>query len=706
MSTKVLDVSPFDLNAEVNLFSPEGKLQLDKDKEAARQYFLQVVNPSTMFFHSLAEKLEYLIENEYYEKEFLDQYSYEFTKSLYKRAYAYKFRFPTFMGAYKYYSSYTLKTFDGKNFLERYEDRVVAVSLYLARGDEALAEKLVDEIITGRLQPATPTFLNAGKKQRGDMTSCFLLQVQDNLESINRAIASVMQLSKRGGGVALNLSDIREAGAPIKNMEGIGSGVVPFMKVLEDSFSWINQLGQRSGAGAVYLNAHHPDILEALDTKRENADEKVRIKSLSFGVVVPDITFELAKNNEPMYLFSPYDVEKEYGIPLSRIKVTEKYREMVENPRIRKKKINARDFFQTIASLSFESGYPYVIFEDNVNKANNVDGYINMSNLCVEIMQVSTDSVMNEDLSYKKVGNDISCNLASLNVAKVMEGGNLAGTIDTSIRALTSVSEFLDIAAVPTINKANSEGHAIGLGQMNLAGFFAKEKMIYGDEESIDFTNIYFYTVAYYAYKASNKLAQEKQETFHGFSKSKYADGTAFEKYVYNDWAPQTEKVRNIFEKYGIEIPSRSDWAELSLSIQFSGLYNQNLQAIAPTGSISYVNHSSASILPFIDKVETRKEGKTGRIYVPAPYLTDDNSGYYIDAYQVGPEKIIDVVAAAQQHVDQSISMTLFYPDTATTKDVNKSYIYAWKKGLKSIYYTRIRQRGLTQVEECVSCSI
>lgn len=706
MSTKVLDVSPFDLNAEVNLFSSEGKLQLDKDKEAARQYFLQVVNPSTMFFHSLAEKLEYLVENGYYEKEFLDQYSYDFIKSLYKRAYAYKFRFPTFMGAYKYYSTYTLKTFDGKNFLERYEDRVVAVALYLARGNEDLSEKLVDEIITGRLQPATPTFLNAGKKQRGDMTSCFLLQVQDNLESINRAISSVMQLSKRGGGVALNLSDLREAGSPIKNMEGIGSGVVPFMKVLEDSFSWINQLGQRSGAGAVYLNAHHPDILEALDTKRENADEKVRIKSLSFGVMVPDITFELAKNNEPMYLFSPYDVEREYGIPLSRIKVTEKYREMVENPKIRKKKINARDFFQTIASLSFESGYPYVIFEDNVNKANNVHGYINMSNLCVEIMQVSTDSEMNPDLSYKTVGNDISCNLASLNVAKVMEGGDIASTVDTSIRALTSVSEFLDIPAVPTINKANSEGHAIGLGQMNLAGFFAKEKMIYGDDESIDFTNIYFYTVAYHAYKASNELARDKVQVFSGFGRSKYANGTAFEKYTTQEWLPKTEKVRSIFEKYGIEIPSQADWQELSDNIVLTGLYNQNLQAIAPTGSISYVNHSSASILPFIDKVETRKEGKTGRIYVPAPYLTDDNSEYYIDAYQVGPEKIIDVIAAAQQHVDQSISMTLFYPDTATTKDVNKSYIYAWKKGLKSIYYTRIRQRGLTQVEECVSCSI
>ena len=179
-------------------------------------------------------------------------------------------------------------------------------ALFLANGDRALAESLVDEILTGRFQPATPTFLNAGKAQRGELVSCFLLRIEDNMESIGRAINSALQLSKRGGGVALLLSNIRESGAPIKQIENQSSGIIPVMKLLEDSFSYANQLGARQGAGAVYLNAHHPDIMRFLDTKRENADEKIRIKTLSLGVVIPDITFELARRNDDMYLFSPY----------------------------------------------------------------------------------------------------------------------------------------------------------------------------------------------------------------------------------------------------------------------------------------------------------------------------------------------------------------------------------------------------------------
>ena len=306
------------LNAMLNLYDKDGKIQFDKDVLAARQYFLQHVNQNTVFFHNQDEKLDYLISENYYEREVLDQYSRNFVKTLLDRAYAKKFRFPTFLGAFKYYTSYTLKTFDGKRYLERFEDRVVMVALTLAAGDTGLAEKLVDEIIDGRFQPATPTFLNSGKKQRGEPVSCFLLRIEDNMESIGRSINSALQLSKRGGGVALLLSNIREHGAPIKNIENQSSGVIPIMKLLEDSFSYANQLGARQGAGAVYLNAHHPDIYRFLDTKRENADEKIRIKTLSLGVVIPDITFELAKRNDDMYLFSPYDVERVYGVAVRR----------------------------------------------------------------------------------------------------------------------------------------------------------------------------------------------------------------------------------------------------------------------------------------------------------------------------------------------------------------------------------------------------
>ncbi|TNM61197.1 class 1b ribonucleoside-diphosphate reductase subunit alpha [Aliirhizobium smilacinae] len=696
------------LNAMLNLYDEQGKIQLDKDRLAAKQYFLQHVNQNTVFFHNLREKLDYLVVEGYYEREVLDQYSFNFVRDLFDHAYDKKFRFPTFLGAFKYYTSYTLKTFDGKRYLERYEDRVCMVALALARGDEKLARDLVDEIISGRFQPATPTFLNAGKKQRGELVSCFLLRIEDNMESIGRSINSALQLSKRGGGVALSLTNLREMGAPIKQIENQSSGVIPVMKLLEDSFSYANQLGARQGAGAVYLHAHHPDIMRFLDTKRENADEKIRIKTLSLGVVIPDITFELARNNEDMYLFSPHDVERVYGVPFTEISVTEKYQEMVEDGRIRKKKIKAREFFQVIAEIQFESGYPYIMFEDTVNRANPIAGRITMSNLCSEILQVSDSSEFNDDLSYAKMGKDISCNLGSLNIAAAMDSADFGRTIETSIRALTAVSEMSNITSVPSIAKGNEDSHAIGLGQMNLHGYLARERIFYGSEEGVDFTNIYFYTVAYHAVRASNRLAVEKGKSFKGFENSKYASGEYFDKYIGQEWKPATERVTELFETAGIHIPTQEDWSELKAAVMQGGLYNQNLQAVPPTGSISYINHSTSSIHPIVSKIEIRKEGKIGRVYYPAAYLTNDNLEYYQDAYEIGPEKIIDTYAAATQHVDQGLSLTLFFRDTATTRDINRAQIYAWRRGIKTIYYIRLRQMALTgtEVQGCVSCAL
>ncbi|WP_394713632.1 class 1b ribonucleoside-diphosphate reductase subunit alpha [uncultured Roseibium sp.] len=696
------------LNAMLNLYDSDGNIRFDADRKAARQYFLQHVNQNTVFFHSLEEKLGYLVREGYYENEVLEAYDPDFVKTIFEAAYARKFRFPTFLGAFKYYTSYTLKTFDGKRYLERFEDRVVMVALALAQGDEELAIRLMDEIISGRFQPATPTFLNAGKKQRGELISCFLLRIEDNMESIGRAINSALQLSKRGGGVALLLTNLREAGAPIKGIENQSSGVIPVMKLLEDSFSYANQLGARQGAGAVYLNAHHPDILRFLDTKRENADEKIRIKTLSLGVVIPDITFELAKDNEDMYLFSPHDVEKVYGLPFSEISVTEKYREMVDDPRIRKKKIRAREFFQIIAEIQFESGYPYILFEDTANRANPVAGRINMSNLCSEILQVNEASEFNDDLSYAHLGTDISCNLGSLNIAAAMDGGNLAATVETAVRALTAVSDMSAIDSVPSVRRGNDESHAIGLGQMNLHGFLARERIHYGSDEGIDFTGTYFCAVAFHAIRASNRIARERGESFKGFEQSRYADGGFFDMYTDRDWQPETETVKALFEKFGIPVPTRQDWEELKRDVMEHGLYNRNLQAVPPTGSISYINNSTSSIHPIVSKIEIRKEGKIGRVYYPAPFMTNDNLDYYRDAYEIGPEKIIDTYAAATRHVDQGLSLTLFFRDSATTRDINRAQIHAWKKGIKTIYYIRLRQMALegTEVQGCVSCSL
>lgn len=890
-----------DLNAQLNLYDENGNIQFDKDRQAARSYFLNHVNPNTVYFSDLEEKVSYLLDHDYYDRDVLGQYSFEFILDLLKETHKHKYRFPTLISALKFYNQYALKTKDGKRYLERYEDRVVMNGLYLAEGDEQKARDIVDAIITGRFQPATPTFLNAAMKNRGKPISCFLLNMSDTMESISRTITNSLQLSKHGGGVGICITNLRAQSDPIKGVEGAASGVVPVMKLFEDSFSYANQLGSRQGAGAVYISCHHPDIMRALDTKRENADEKIRIKTLSVGVVVSDRAFELARRGEDMYLFSPYDIERVYGRPMTEVSITEHYDEMVDNPEISKTKISARKFFQTLAELQFESGYPYILFEDTANRFHYIEGNrISYSNLCVtgdteilakdgyetmrslwekhgnldidssdvipvdftvladgrtlgeedsgyvevvatrvvrtarevpvyrvrtesgkyikatewhkmfkldehsnivkvplgelkvgdlllesdegefdtskiieidyigtedvydvqapgkeslifngiatgncsEILQTNELSTFDAKNEYEHIGRDISCNLGSLNVAKSMIHGDFGETVSTSIRALTAVSDQSNVEIVPSVKRGNDLSHSVGLGAMNLHGFLGSEEIMYGSEEALDFVNVYFATMRYHALHASADIAKERGETFYDFDKSGYKiqDGDthseALQYYVTGMWEtfPHTEKVAKIFEKYNQRFPMQEDWIKLEQKIQENGLYSAYLLAIAPTGSISYVTHSTPSIHPIAAPIEVRKESKLGRVYSPAYGLTSDNMEYYKDAYELGYKAAIDTYAVAQKHIDQAISATLFFNNTAsskaTTRDVNKAHIYAfsrdkvknefgevalydprtsWKSGmLKSLYYLRVRTDALvgTEVENCVSCSV
>src|SRR5690606_10943911 len=258
----------------------------------------------------------------------------------------------------------------------------------------------------------------------------------------------------------------------------------------------------------------------------------------------------------------------------------------------------------------------------------------------------------------------------------------------------------------PSIRRGNDEAHAVGLGQMNLHGYLAREHIHYGSPEGVEFTSVDFAAIAYHAIRASKLLAQEKGRSFAGFEKSKYADGSFFDKYLSRDWLPTTPEVERLFQN--IPLPRREDWARLKDDVMAHGLYNRNLQAVPPTGSISYINNSTSSIHPIVAKIEIRKEGKIGRVYYPAPYMTNENLDYYRDAYEIGPEAIIDTYAAATEHVDQGLSLTLFFPAEATTRDINRAQIYAWKKGIKTIYYIRLRQTALegTEVQGCVSCTL
>ena len=693
-----------ELNAQLNLFDENGKIQFEKDKEAAHNFFVNEddgINSQTVFFHDLEEKTKYLIDNGHWDEEVVLRYGFDKLKELFKYAHSFKHRFKTFFGAEKFFKSYAMRTNNGERFLERFEDRAVLTAVAHSTNFDH-AKRMVKHIVEGRFQPATPTFLNAGRAAAGGPTSCYLLRTDDNMESIGRGQTDALQLSKRGGGVAFSLTNVRETGAPIKNIEGQSSGIVPVMKILEDSFTYADQLGQRSGAGAVYLNVHHPDILKFLDTKRENADEKIRIKTLSLGIMVPDVTFELLKTGEDMYLFSPYDIKKYYGKDFTDISITEWYDTLVADERITKTKVSARKLFQTIAEIQFESGYPYLVFEDTANEHNPVKniGRIQQSNLCSEILQPQTPSTFNAAGEFEEVGRDIACNLGSLNVALMNKAtpSLFAETVGDAVEFLSNVAAEGDFSSSPTVEYGNSQARAIGLGQMNLHGHFIEQGIRYNSEEAVQEWRRYIRAVTYYAISKSVELARERSP-FNGFEGSGWQNGEVVNRIIDDIYANEYVQDADL---------EADDWEGLQKDIERFGMYNQHLQAIPPTGSISYINHSTSSIHPIAAKIEIRKEGKLGRVYYPAYGLTNENFQDVETAYDMGPNAVIDMYAASTPYVDQGQSLTLFFNDTATTRDLNRAHNYAHKSGVKTLYYVRIAQQALagTEVQGCVSCML
>lgn len=334
------------------------------------------------------------------------------------------------------------------------------------------------------------------------------------------------------------------------------------------------------------------------------------------------------------------------------------------------------------------------------------------------------ESIINNDQSYEVLGNDISCNLGSTNVVNLMDSPDFGKSVRTMLRALTHVSNSSSIDVVPSVKKGNDQYHSVGLGAMNLHGFLAKNKIHYGSPESIEFVDVYYKLLNYWTLVESNNISIETGETFYEFDKSKYAGGSYFDMYLNEEeFEFKYEKIKELFD--GVFVPKHEDWMRLRNSVMKHGIYNAYRLATAPTGSISYINESTASIHPIVQRIEERTEGKRGKVYYPAPYLSAETIPYYESAYDIDQRKIIDLYATAQKHVDQGLSMTLFmrselpegmyewkngsqYPTKKSTRDLSILRNYAWKQGIKSIYYIRTyTDDGETiGANECSSCSI
>ena len=689
-----------ELNNKVTKRREDGFFDIEKDQEALEVY-LEEIAEKTIQFNDPIERLHFLVEQDFY-YDLFKEYSEASLKEINQFADSIPFQFASYMSASKFFKDYALKTNDKSEYLETYKEHVIIVSLYLAKGNVEQAKQFVEGMIEQRIQPATPTFLNAGRARRGELVSCFLLEVDDSLNSINFIDSTAKQLSKIGGGVAINLSKLRARGEAIKGIKGVAKGVLPVAKSLEGGFSYADQLGQRPGAGAVYLNIFHYDVLEFLDTKKVNADEDIRLSTISTGLIVPSKFFDLAKEGKDFYMFAPHTVEREYGVTLDDINLDEYYDELVANPNIIKKAKDARDMLNTIAQTQLQSGYPYLMFKDNANKVhpNSNIGQIKMSNLCTEIFQLQETSIINDYGTEDEIKRDISCNLGSLNIVNVMESKKFRDSVHIGMDALTVVSDDTDIKNAPGVRKANNELHSVGLGVMNLHGFLAKNKIGYESEQAKDFANVFFMMMNYYSIERSMEIAKERHETYVDFDKSDYASGKYFEKYIQQDIKPEYDNVAALFE--GFDIPTAEDWKALAEAVKEHGLYHAYRLAIAPTQSISYVQNATSSVMPIVDQIERRTYGNAETFY-PMPFLSPETMWYYKSAFNTDQMKLIDLIATIQEHVDQGISTILYVNSEISTRELSRLYVYAHHKGLKSLYYTRNK---LLSVEECTSCAI
>lgn len=679
----------------------DGFFQLEKDQEAVAEFMKEVQERSLKFADTAAQVL-YMIENDYYEN-FYNSYTADEINDIFHITHSYNFKFPSYMAASKFYTDYAMKSNDRKVYLEHYPDRVAAVALHLGRGNADTARLLSRSMMEQRLQPATPTFLNAGKSRRGELVSCFLLEMDDSLNSINYVLNTCMQLSKIGGGVAVNLSKLRARGEAIKGVEGAAKGIMPVLKLMEDGFSYADQMGQRKGSGAAYYNIFGWDVLEFLDSKKINADERVRLKTLSIGLLVPNRFYKLAQDNEPLHVFAPYSVFKAYGTHLDDMNLDEMYDTLLADDRVKKKiAMSARDMLTKIAMIQLESGYPYIMNKSNANQAHALKnvGQVKMSNLCTEIFQLQETSEITDYGQQDTIRRDVSCNLASLNIVNVMEHGKIRESVHEGMIALTSVSDMTQVANAPGVAKANREMHSVGLGVMNLHGYLAKNKIAYESNEAKDFVRTFFMTMNYHSIEKSMEIAKAAGQSFYGFEESDYATGVYFDRYLNTDYRPTTARVQELFK--GIYVPTSADWDKLKADVMKNGLYHAYRMAIAPTASISYIQNATSSVMPIVEQIETRTYANS-TTYYPMPYLQKDNVFFYKSAYQMDQFKVLDLIAEIQPHVDQGISTVLHVNSDVTTRQLARCYLYAAHKGLKSLYYTRTKKLS---VEECLTCSI
>ncbi len=540
---------------------------------------------------------------------------------------------------------------------------------------------------------ATPTLSNAGKPH-GQLSSCFIDTVDDSLQGIYDSNTDIANLSKYGGGIGVYMGKVRSRGSSIRGFKGASSGVLPWVKQLNNTAVSVDQLGQRQGAIAVYLDVWHKDIFTFLDLKLNNGDERLRAHDIFTGVCLPDVYMEQVETRGDWHLFDPHEVRTVMGYSLEDFydettgagSFREKYEECVNHPELSRETVPAIDIMKRIMRSQLETGVPFMFYRDEVNRANanKHEGMIYSSNLCSEITQNQSatqfESVTLEDdivVTRSKPGDFVVCNLSSINLGRAVPASVLDRLIKIQVRMLDNV---IDLNKIPVVQaqRTNSRYRGIGLGTFGWHHLLALRNIQWESDEAVDYADKLYEKIAFLTIKASAELAKEKG---------------AYPLFEGSDW-----QTGAYFEHKGYD---SKEWRELRIDVATTGVRNGYLMAVAPNSSTSVIAGSTASIDP-IFKPYYHEEKKDYKLPVIAPDLDHNTYDVYRrSAYIVDQRWSIKQNAARQRHVDQAISFNIYVPNTIRASVLLGLHIQAWKSGMKTTYYTR---STATDIEECEWC--
>lgn len=651
-------------------------------------------------YSNLYEFISELTEKGLYGRYILENYTKEEILELEKEIKSERDFIFTYSGINLLASRYLIQDYD-RSLLELPQQMFMGIAMHLAIPEKKeirveWAKRFYNVLSSLKATMATPTMSNA-RKPFYQLSSCFIDTVDDSLKGIYKSLDNFAEVSKFGGGMGVYIGKVRASGSPIRGFKGASGGVIPWIKLFNDTAIAVDQLGVRNGSVAIWLDAWHKDIPDFLQIRTNNGDDRKKAHDVFPGICYPDLFWKLAESdiNANWYMMCPHEIKLAKGYSLEDYYGEEwekKYYECVEDDRITKRVMPVKDIVRLIIKSAAETGTPFAFFRDTVNKMNpnKHKGMIYSSNLCTEIMQnmspmdIQQSEIIDENgdkiiVEKIKAGDFVVCNLSSIVLGNVdvNDDEELSYVVETQIRAMDNVID-LNYYSVPFAEVTNKKYRAIGLGTSGYHHMLANNMIHWTDDKHKEFADKVYEKINYYAIKASNKIAKEKG---------------AYPYFKGSDWETG--------EYFNLRGYKSEEWNKLKEEVEKNGMRNGYLIAIAPNGSTATIAGTSEGVDPVILRFWL-EEKKGSIIPKTAPNLNERNYWYYNSAYNIDQKWSVQINGVRQRHIDQGQSSNFYITNDYTMRQIMNLYIEACKVGVKSIYY--VRSKSLS-VSDCESCS-